>query len=73
MRAPGKEMGRERTSVKENPRRNYKAAFGSILATRQRQLPTNNCHAVTNPRISVWSIVAIIFLYPSLCQEVRIG
>jgi transcriptional regulator with PAS, ATPase and Fis domain len=57
---------------KENPRRNYKAAFGPILATRQRQLPTNNCNAVTNPRISVWSIVAIIFLYPSLCQEVGI-
>ena len=37
----GKEMGREMTSVKENPRLGYKAAFGLILAIRPRQLPMN--------------------------------
>ena len=37
----GKEIGRETMSVKENPRFNYKAAFGLILAIRERQLPMN--------------------------------
>ena len=38
----GKEMGREMTSVKENPRLTYKAApYGLILAFRPRQLPMN--------------------------------
>ena len=37
-----KEMGREMTSVKENPRYNYKAApCWLILAFRPRQLPMN--------------------------------
>jgi hypothetical protein len=37
-----KEMGREMTSVKENPRSTYKAApCGLILALRPRQLPMN--------------------------------
>ena len=37
----GKEMGREKPVIKENPRKTYKAAFGLILAFRQRQLPMN--------------------------------
>ena len=37
----GKETGREKQVIKENPRTNYKAVFGLILALRQRQLPMN--------------------------------
>jgi mannitol-1-phosphate/altronate dehydrogenase len=37
----GKETGREKPVIKENPRPSYKAVFELILAFRQRQLPMN--------------------------------
>ncbi len=39
-------MGREMTTIKENPRVYYKAAIMLILAIRERQLPMNEMSCV---------------------------